>query len=828
MMEHGLTMAKYTFHLIGNAHLDPVWLWDWREGLNEGLITCRTMLDLMDRDPDLTFIRGEASIYQHIERIDPETFARIQQRVAEGRWDVVGGTMIQPDTNLPATETFARHFARGQTYFTSRFGKPVRAAWAADSFGHAAGLPEIMSHAGIDFFAFTRPDPKTLPIAKPAFWWEAPSGARVLSYRPPAGWYGSDDDEMPRRLDALLAEADKTDLHNVGVFYGVGNHGGGPTQRQIADIWTWAKSHPDIRIVHSGLHRFFDALVEESRSKTKSYFPTHRGELNFTLRGCYASVAKFKFAYRAAEALLQRAETIDSTISAALDRKPADLRSAWDGLLFNSFHDVLPGTSIERAMNEQIDWLGGVKHACRAVELDALGALAQRVDTRVRNRKEGAPTGVSVLVFNPHPFAYDGPVEIEAALDYRPIMRYAQGKADQLPLELLDQRGKLMPFQSVATEHSFSLHTAWRKRVVTPMRIPALGWSMLEFAWVEGARPIPQIANPVRAKKNAIENDRFRVEAKAGAKSIKVVHDCKPVFGASGLSVALFDDPAGSWGGAVDSPEAQKKAKPRDVWKIDAVQLLETGPHRGTLWVRFAGKQSWLALTLTLCAGRDAVDVSARLLLNERSARIKLIMPGAADATFDVPGAAVTRSNAGELPGGRWVKTPAFSFASDSLYAFDCTNGALRATVARASRYAESENAGPDEKPWMPAVDAGELLFKFLIAPADAPIEQLARVLERPMTFLLAPPSDGKLPRQGSLASLTPDTLELLALKPADDGDGFIVRVRSLATRPVKGTLRWQGASLPLGSMKPGAIASYRLRRDGSKWNVTPTSGLER
>ena len=137
-----INMQKVTIHLISNAHLDPVWLWDWREGLNESMATCRAVLNLMDEVPELTFIRGEAVIYQHLERHDPQTFDRIRKYVAQGRWDVVGGTWLQPDTNMPATETFARHFCHGQRYFREKFGKPVRVAWAADSFGHSAGLKE--------------------------------------------------------------------------------------------------------------------------------------------------------------------------------------------------------------------------------------------------------------------------------------------------------------------------------------------------------------------------------------------------------------------------------------------------------------------------------------------------------------------------------------------------------------------------------------------------------------------------------------------------------------------------------------------------------------
>src|SRR5579862_8259459 len=96
-------MAKLTIHLIGNAHLDPVWLWDWREGLNESILTVRTILKLMDEFPEFTFIRGEAAIYQHIERYDPATFRRIVKYVSNGRWDVVGGVYLQSDHNLPAT-----------------------------------------------------------------------------------------------------------------------------------------------------------------------------------------------------------------------------------------------------------------------------------------------------------------------------------------------------------------------------------------------------------------------------------------------------------------------------------------------------------------------------------------------------------------------------------------------------------------------------------------------------------------------------------------------------------------------------------------------------
>ncbi len=185
--------------MLANAHLDPVWLWDYREGLNQGLNTCRTVLDLMDEYPDLTFNRIEESIYKHIKKIDYKTFNRIRQYVKADRWDAVGGTYVQPDDNMPATEPFIRQYVRGLRYFASRFGKDIRVAWSADCFGHSAGMPEVLAAAGSRHFLFTRPEPAILPLAKPAFWWVGAGGSRILAYRPPMGWYGSERAEMPTR-----------------------------------------------------------------------------------------------------------------------------------------------------------------------------------------------------------------------------------------------------------------------------------------------------------------------------------------------------------------------------------------------------------------------------------------------------------------------------------------------------------------------------------------------------------------------------------------------------------------------------------------------------
>ncbi len=858
----------YTFHLIGNAHLDPVWLWDWREGLSEGIVTCRTILDLMDENKDLTFIRGEAAIYQHIEQNDPETFSRIKKYVKAGRWDVVGGTLIQPDTNLPMTETFARHFTHGLNYFESRFGKRVRVGWSADSFGHAAGLPEILAAAGIENYAFSRPAPNIVPIAKPAFWWEGPGGSRVLCYRPNIGWYGCEREEMTKRLDGLLADSKNLDLHNVGVFYGLGNHGGGPTRRMLEEIKAWKKKHPEVNVVFSGLHRLFDSLRKEMTKKGgESFFPVHRGELNFVLRGCYASLAKFKFQYRKTEALASSAEKTDAIVSGSTGNLPVQRGHGqvaratkryeiWQSILFNSFHDILPGSSIERAFDEQIAWLGGAQHDARAIQFEALTALSHQVDTRVSTPKGDMPSGVALLVWNPHPRPYVGPIELEASLDYRPIWKYHK-KVDQLPLKVTGADGKPAVHQIIATEHNSMVELAWRKRVVMPVELPALGWSVVELAWVEGATA-PSVDQPTTAPMpGVIDNGIYRVQARVGDKGIQINRNGRSIFNSNGdgLTAVTVEDPWGSWGGMAEEPESLDLSTVRHHWRISEVQNLESGPIRSKMWVKLEGGRSRLELTISVTRGRDAVDVQARVLWDERSARLKLVMPVGDQAEYDVPAARVSREPMvrkvqselrggmnpditaedadaarrsalsgregelkplGEVPGGRWVRIrgangATFGFASDALYNFDAKDGVFRATVCRASRYADDVHTTSDERHWQPAVDNGELRFNFLISPGDEKLPQLAEQLEQPPVSILVPPHKGKWKRTGSLASIGPDNIKLLALKPAEDGKGLILRVQETSGRATQPQLKIAGKTVKLTRVDANRIATWRL-----------------
>jgi alpha-mannosidase len=835
-------MDNIVIHLIPNAHLDPVWMWDWREGFTEMITTTRTVLDLMDEYPELTFVRGEAFLYQQIEKHAPETFGRIRRFVESGRWEVVGGTMLQSDMNLPATETLMRHLLYAQRYFQERFGVQARAGWSADCFGHSAALPDILAAAGLEYYAYTRP--AQVPPQN-TFWWQGPGGARLLAHHPPIGWYGTERGEMRSRLDGLLELAQQGELHPIACFMGLGNHGGHPTRRQIGEALSWAADHPEVKLQFSTLTRFFDAVrVEVSQSET--FLPVYEGELNFTTRGVYAATARFKYPYRKTEALLSRAERVGAIVAAATGTKSdnlphalnADLHPAWEAVLFNTFHDILPGSSGERMYDEQLDWLGTAAHAARLVEQQAILQLAARVETRVRPAPADFPTAVPLLVFNPHPWPYQGLVELDACLDYRPIWKYRE-HPQELPMTVRDPQAGLLAHQRVDGAYLYSPTLNLRNQALAKVEIPPFGWKVLEFAYEEGAPETP-VTDPTSASAAAeggaasIRNGVWEVQAAVGDPGIHIFRAGKALLVEPGLWAATVEDPWGAWGDFNESPESVNLTEVRCTWKVTRVEVGERGPLRSTLHVRLEGGQSRMDLTFGLDWQRDALDISARVLWDERCARLKLCLPGGFQtAEYDVLGGSITRGALGEVPGGRWVRLKReereLGFASDALYGFNLTpEGSLQASIARATRYSADGPANVDEYPWQPVLDTGELRFRCLITTGMAHLAQMAAELEQPPLVAHVTPSAGDWEKTGSLLRLEPESLRVLAIKPAEEGEGWVLRVQSSAEEAVRPKLNWLGQEMELAPVPPMKIATYRIsREDGKRWVAQEVSVLE-
>jgi alpha-mannosidase len=195
-------------HMIGNAHIDPVWLWLWQEGFHEVKASFRSALDLMKEYDDFIFVASSAAFYEWIEKSDPAMFAEIQQRVQEGRWELVGGWWVEPDCNIPSGESFVRHGLYAQRYFKEKFGRIAKTGFNIDSFGHSATLPQILKKSGIDHYVFLRPMPHERSLPSRLFWWEACDGSRILAFRIPFAYlsWGADLEAHALRCIGEMAQ----------------------------------------------------------------------------------------------------------------------------------------------------------------------------------------------------------------------------------------------------------------------------------------------------------------------------------------------------------------------------------------------------------------------------------------------------------------------------------------------------------------------------------------------------------------------------------------------------------------------------------------------
>ena len=347
---------------------------------------------------------------------------------------------------------------------------------------------------------------------------------------------------------------------------------------------------------------------------------------------------------------------------------------------------------------------------------------------------------------------------------------------------------------------------------------------------VDGAKQ-PRVKSSVRATStSSISNGIYAVRARKGRAFIEVLRKGKTIF-EKGLQAVTVDDPWGSWGGMSEQPESLDLSTVMERWKVAASELIESGPERASMWVRLAGEKSHIDLTIQLYRNRDAVDISARVFWNDRYRRLKLVMPAGDQAEFEVPGGVVKRVPCGEVPGGRWVRVKgprgSFGFASDALYGFDCKDGALRASVVRSTGHTKQKWRDVQDIAWRPHADIGEHRFRFLLSPGGSNLAQLARQLEQPPVVQTVLPSPGDLPRSGSVMDLKPANLQLLCLKPAEDGDGVVLRVQETHGKMTKPRLMWLGEKVALDEVGPRKIATWHLRHGKKGWIAERTNILE-
>ena len=814
-----------SIHLIGNAHLDPQWLWPWQEGMSEARATFSSALERGDEFPEFIFTASAAALYQWIEKTDPALFRRIQARVREGRWCIPGGWHTQSDCNLPSGESFARNALYSQRYFQDRFGLASRTGYCVDSFGHAGSLPQLLDQGGMRAFVFQRPahyENATIPLGP--FIWEGTDGTRLLCYRLRAGYNVVNPDKLAEQARELRAQS----LPLGMIFYGVGDHGGGPTKTLLSALEALRREQPDMR--YSDPERFFDELAPHAGE-----LPVWKGEIQPHAVGCYSAHSATKRLNRRAVWALLTAERL--AFSAALHGAAlADGRASswarrieqyWCDVLFADFHDVSGGACERSATSLTVQQLGRAEFSAGEIAAEAAQSIGAGIDTRGPGR--------ALLVFNPHAFPLRKLVET-GDINFHPYFD------DARVVQVLDAAGNPIAFQSVEPSSR-----ACVVRVVFPADLPPLGWRLFRIAigprnpseplvW-EAAVPPSTLPLPgsLSATPGALENEHLRltVDDRGFVQLLDRGIGWNAFSGPAGVPLVL-EDPSDTWSHGVVSYD--REAGP---FELRSRELAETGPLRACLRLRYTFGASDLALEYRLGRHDRTVHCKATLDWREKRRMLKFVYPvNVSDPrwTSEIPYGVIERPLDGrEYPMQCWTDLSddahGLSVANDSKYGVDARQGALRITALRSPLFGHHDPIAVRGGEWHQ--DQGLQEFSFVLVPHGpdwrAPTACAAHELNGPPVLSWEGTHDGPLPTaSGPLCVVDRDDVIVTVLKPAEEGDAWIVRAIDVGCRGGTVTLglpplarSWQAA------FRPGQVRTFRVPRDHGA-AVGETDFLER
>ena len=380
-------LAKaYDVSCVAHAHIDMNWMWGYQETACVTVDTFRTMLKLMDEYPEFIFSQSQASVYEIVEKYYPEMLEKIKARVKEGRWEITASTWVENDKNMSGAEAMARHILYTKKYLSGLFDfdeDELEIDFEPDTFGHNENMPEILSNGGIKYYYHCRAFSDEY-----VYNWEAPSGSRVLVFREPT-WYNQEIDANLFRNVPAFCRRCKT--KNYLKVYGVGDHGGGPTRRDIERLLDMAE-WPLMPTIHfSTLRDYFKRL-----EKDKENFPTVKQELNYIFTGCYTSQSKIKRANKIGEDRLFASEVLDAQAALTCPdyRTASPFESAWRKVLFNQFHDILPGSGVSDTREYA---LGEFQKAITTADINASHAMesvCKNIDTSAIDIGEETETSV--------------------------------------------------------------------------------------------------------------------------------------------------------------------------------------------------------------------------------------------------------------------------------------------------------------------------------------------------------------------------------------------------------------------------------------------------
>ncbi|MBB3109679.1 alpha-mannosidase [Paenibacillus phyllosphaerae] len=761
-------------HMVGQSHIDIAWLWPVRETVRKVSRTFSTMTSLMEEYPDFVYSQSQPLLYEFAKRNDPELYEKIKARVAEGRWELVGGMWVEPDLNIPSGESLVRQMLYGQLFYEQEFGKRSHIEWLPDTFGYCASLPQLLKLADVDYFMTTKlnwNDTNRFPYE--LFHWVGIDGTSVVSYLN----HGLNEHTKPKDVhEHWQSYRHKEQLDELMLLYGHGDGGGGVTREMVELVQrsNLMTGLPESRF--STAAAFFEQV-----GRKQEELPKWHGDLYLELhRGTYTTHARNKRNNRKAEVLYREAEIWSSLAKPYIDESAAKsaLRQGWELMLLNQFHDIIPGTAITETYETSREEYEEVFAIGRGTLEHSIQALAARV--------QADGDGIPYVVFNGLGWERTDTVAIE-------------GGAELARMAAYDSEGKRLPSD---VRRGGGPDAASRTLLVTVPDQPAFGYTTI---WL---RPSEEPAADVPASLgDSWETIRYVLAFNERGEIVRwfdkaAERELLPE-GAAANELQLFHDRPLSWDAWDIDPrfDGQRAAS---VVLVNKEVVLQ-GETADILRFEWQLSDSSIQQDMVLHHHTGRVDFNTSVQWHEKHKLLKVAFPldlAAAKATYEIPFGALerpTHTNTSweqaqyEVCGHRWADLSegdyGVSLLNDCKYGYDIKGQTMRLSLLRAPKW-------PDA-----TADQGEHAFTYSILPHEldwrgAQVVRSAIELNHPATALRVPEGandERKLPGTQSLIGLQSRSVVLDTVKPAEKGTGTIVRLYESSGSRDRVTLRLPG-----------------------------------
>ncbi|MBE7083489.1 MAG: hypothetical protein E7373_02655 [Clostridiales bacterium] len=780
---------KPKIFLIANAHIDSIWQWEEDEGVFTALSTYRSAIKLLD-EYDFVFCHNEAYVYEQIEKLDKKLFEDIKKAVKDGKWIIMGGWYIQPDCLLPKGESIARQVLVGKNYFLEKFGVEPKTAVNLDPFGHSRGIVQIIKKCNQTGYLATRPSKMEFEYPDECFNWVGYDGSSVKAYH--CSSYSTPLGFAKQLIEKEIQSRKEEDKPFIKLW-GVGNHGGGASRKDLKGIEELKKSC-EYQLVHSSPDK---ALLEiPAKGEVAS-------SLNNCNVGCYTSGNKLKSKYLAVERLYYQVEKMATTVAECGGEYPEEqLKSALKDILFSEFHDVLPGTSIKAGEDYGLAILGGAEKKLKDLRTSLTSFLCS-------GDKVASEGEYPIFVFNDQPRKVKKYVECELCVI--PLC----GADEESVIHIKDASGKEILSQTTKADSNINMD--WRKRIGFYAELEPTSFNRFDvFVTYKNIKPI---VDRVALKKDFVfENQKGRlvISKKTGAIKEYTI-DGKTYLNENAFSLFAYEDNENPWGHRKVRDEATgKNPKPFKLGAIgvfegqSAVKVVEDGEIFTTVESLYYYKQTQAVVQYKIYKKDLRVDVKVGVVLANNNIFVKAHLPMINKSVYggQMFGEEEINCICNEHVAQEYLKIPfedkALGISMQNNYGVSYDKKTLKLSLLRGTTYCAHPIADRpivEKNRYLQTMDLGLSEFNFSIfVDEESKIASYQREIGGVYAMQIFPSGEGEL--KTVRLSLSDQRILLEAFKKAESGAGSIARLFNSTDKEIECEIEFNGKKLKLNFTK--------------------------